>query len=140
MTEYCLGFMFDPRGLVCALIRKNKPAWQKGKLNGVGGKIEPGETPIDAMVREFQEEAGIFVPADRWTKFCRLQWSGGVVHVFKSFGTLGGITSMTDEHVDVWSIPETLTQSDESLVSNLRWLIPMALDKDSVYAEVQDPS
>ena len=139
MTEYCLGFMFEPRGKVVALIRKNKPAWQKGKLNGIGGKIEPGETPIDAMVREFQEEAGVFVPADRWTKFCRLHWSGGVVHVFKSFGTLGGLKTMTDEKVETHSL-YWLWDEGDPIVPNLWWLIPMALDKDSVYAEVQDPS
>jgi 8-oxo-dGTP diphosphatase len=30
-----------------------------GKWNGVGGKIEPGETPIQAAVRECQEEINV---------------------------------------------------------------------------------
>lgn len=51
--------MFDPRFHRVALIRKAKPEWQKGKLNGIGGKIEEGEGPFAAMVREFREETGV---------------------------------------------------------------------------------
>ncbi len=41
------------------LILKNKPAWQKGKVNLVGGKIEPGEEPEQAAQRELKEETGL---------------------------------------------------------------------------------
>lgn len=40
------------------LVLKNKPAWQKGRLNLVGGKVEPGETPQQAAKRELAEETG----------------------------------------------------------------------------------
>lgn len=56
--EYVLGFMFNEDESKVLLIMKNRPAWQAGKLNGVGGKIEAGETPIQAMEREFAEETG----------------------------------------------------------------------------------
>ena len=45
------------------LILKDKPAFQKGRLNLVGGKVEPGEHHFDAAVRELKEEAG-FEAAD----------------------------------------------------------------------------
>jgi hypothetical protein len=32
------GFLFRNNDTEVALIRKNKPDWQKGKLNGIGGK------------------------------------------------------------------------------------------------------
>ncbi|MFZ8758719.1 8-oxo-dGTP diphosphatase [Microbacterium sp. HMH0099] len=36
-----------------------------GRLVGPGGKLEPGETPVDAAVREVREEIGVEVaPAD----------------------------------------------------------------------------
>lgn len=41
------------------LVLKDKPAWQKGRLNLVGGKVEPGEAPVDAAMRELYEEAGL---------------------------------------------------------------------------------
>ena len=40
------------------LVKKNKPAWQKDKYNLPGGKIEEGETPLEAARRELEEETG----------------------------------------------------------------------------------
>ena len=40
----------------------DKKLWA-GKYNGLGGHIEPGETPYQAAVREVQEEAGLIVEA-----------------------------------------------------------------------------
>lgn len=54
--RYVLGFMFDHEEKHVLLIWKNRPKWQAGKLNGIGGKIEAGETPLQAMEREFTEE------------------------------------------------------------------------------------
>ena len=50
--RYVAGFMFDSSYENVLLIRKTKPKWQEGLLNGVGGKIEPGEKELDAMKRE----------------------------------------------------------------------------------------
>lgn len=41
------------------LILKSKPAWQAGLLNLPGGKIEQGESPIEAARRELKEETGL---------------------------------------------------------------------------------
>ena len=41
------------------LIAMKKRGFGKGKWNGVGGKVEPGETIEDAVVRETQEEIGV---------------------------------------------------------------------------------
>src|SRR5690606_7863558 len=80
---------------VC-LIRKQKPDWQKGLLNGVGGKIEDsdGSTAITrwdviqqrAMAREFFEETGVSVmPAD-WHRFHTMKFANGaVVHCFTAW-------------------------------------------------------
>lgn len=59
MKEYVLGFMFTEDGKGVVLIQKKKPAWQHGRWNGIGGKIEERETPEKAIVREFEEETGV---------------------------------------------------------------------------------
>ena len=47
-TEYVVGLLFSPDRNTVVLINKTKPDWQAGKLNGVGGKIEEGESPLNA--------------------------------------------------------------------------------------------
>mgnify|MGYP001610855211 CR=1 FL=1 len=55
---YCLGYVLNDEATEVVVVKKLKPAFQKGKLNGIGGKVEDGETSIFAMEREFQEETG----------------------------------------------------------------------------------
>jgi len=49
---------FVRQGTNVLMIRK-KRGLGAGKINGVGGKLDPGETPADCIVRETQEELGI---------------------------------------------------------------------------------
>jgi 8-oxo-dGTP diphosphatase len=64
--RYCCGFVTDECRIRVLLIQKNRPDWQAGKLNGIGGHVEEGETDREAMSREFQEEAGVCVDKHRW--------------------------------------------------------------------------
>ena len=121
-TEYVLGFLFDPALENVALVEKKRPKWQVGLFNGIGGKIEVGETPEAAMTREFQEEAGLGDIC--WTKFAVLGGAGWVVHCYCAADSrMETVKTMTDEVIavkDAFEIPwlETLT--------NLRWLVPLA--------------
>ena len=66
MKEYVLGFLFSADLERVVLVEKSKPAWQRGLLNGVGGAIEPGESPAGSMDREFHEETACPF-SFRWT-------------------------------------------------------------------------
>ena len=50
--------MFVLRGNEILLIEKLRGIG-KGKINGPGGKIDPGETPLECVIRECQEELHI---------------------------------------------------------------------------------
>ena len=58
--KYVVVYPFDPRypGRVL-LVLKDRPAWQKGCLNLLGGKVEEGEAELDTAVRELYEESGL---------------------------------------------------------------------------------
>lgn len=46
--NYTIGFITC--GEKVLLMQKNRPAWQKGKFNGIGGKINKGESPLNCIV------------------------------------------------------------------------------------------
>lgn len=59
---YKYTICFIQRGDQILLLNRQKAPWM-GSWNGVGGKIEPGETLINSIQREIIEETGI-APAD----------------------------------------------------------------------------
>lgn len=53
--------IFLTRGDDVLLIRK-KRGHGAGKINGPGGKLDPGETPLECVLRETREEVGVDLP------------------------------------------------------------------------------
>lgn len=135
MTKYVVGFLFDNERRRVVLIRKLRPHWQKGCLNGVGGKIEGIEAASEAMVREFKEETGAIVY--NWNYVAVLQGSDFVVHVFSAADTdaLMSARTMTDESVVVLEVNKLLERND--VISNLHWLIPLCRNPSDVSLPVQ---
>lgn len=85
MVKMSLGLAFTADKSELAIVRKRKPDWQANKLNAVGGKIEEGETPLEAMVREFEEEAGIQTQPEEWEYFGSLSGTDFHVSLYKRF-------------------------------------------------------
>jgi 8-oxo-dGTP diphosphatase len=126
MKSMVCGFMFDSIENV-VLIEKIKPAWQKGRYNGVGGKIEPGENAREAMVREFMEETGVQTKLEDWTWKIHLLGPDYEVYFFSAnVDLIPALTQTTAEKplsVDSVVLPE-------KCLPNLRWLIPLCNDLD----------
>lgn len=125
LTRYVVGFAFDTDGRV-ALIRKNRPEWQAGRLNGIGGHVEPGETPWAAICREWCEETGQPTPAN-WREFVVMDFPGARIHFFRALGLfpewLDGCRTTTDEEVVLAWVGDA---NRHLLIPNLTWLIPLA--------------
>lgn len=130
---YVAGFLFDEACKQVLLIEKQKPDWQRGLLNAIGGKVEPGERPTEAMVREFQEETGMNIL--KWRYFCNLSGDGWMVHFFCTTGDLSQAKQIESEPLCIVTISEI---SSTPIIPNLNWLIPLALDKSCLIASVSE--
>ncbi len=102
------------------LIRK-KRGLGAGKINGPGGRIEPGETPLQAAVREVQEEVGVTPRAITAHGVLDFQFVDGYslrVHVFVARDHEGTVRE-TAEAVPQWTpvdaIPYPQMWADDEL-------------------------
>lgn len=135
-TKYCVGFAFSEDYQHVVLIRKNRPVWQFGKFNGVGGHVEPGETALESCTREFQEETGLLIEESRWDHFATVHHPKGTCAFFRAFtDEINKVVSCTDELVDIRSVDLTVRGAlngwtSEPVMQNLGYLLPMALDFD----------
>jgi len=129
---YSAGFLFSEDHKRVALIRKNKPEWQAGRLNAIGGKIEDGETPGQAMNREFIEEAGIdvttFLSFTNWDNFAFLEGPDWSCHFYRAFGDPELCESKTDEIVKVFEVEKVKLMNRPEVIGNIPWLLSLALD------------
>lgn len=131
--NYVLGFMFSPDAELVALICKDKPAWQKGALNGIGGKIEEGETPIEAMVREFEEETGCKTSKEQWNYYALMTGNndggegGFLCHCFLAIGDVTQLKTVNQSE-PVCVMPSTkLFGSSRRMVDAITWLVPLGV-------------
>ncbi len=127
---YSVGFLFSNDLSKVALIRKIKPAWQKGKLNGVGGHVEDNENFRMCMQREFFEEAGILTVEDSWKLIAELNGPDWTMGVFASKFPEGRelpTFKHSPEQV-AWYFTHSIS-SRADVIPNLHWLIPLCLDE-----------
>ncbi|MCG8468643.1 MAG: 8-oxo-dGTP diphosphatase [Gemmatimonadetes bacterium] len=96
--------LFVVRGEQLLLIHK-KRGLGAGKLNAAGGKVDPGETPIEGAVREFSEELGARPVDPRKLGEVAFEVTDGPsirIHVFRA-DTIEGEPRETEEAIPVWS-------------------------------------
>lgn len=103
------------------LLIHKKTGLGKGKINGPGGRIQPGELPIEAAIREVQEEL-LITPLDvQHAGTLRFAFADGYTllgEVFKA-SDYKGVPTETNEAKPIWadvdSIPYEQMWSDDSL-------------------------
>jgi len=103
------------------LLIDKKTGFGKGKVNGPGGKVEPGESPEACAVRECYEELGIRVANLRYCGQHRFQFVDGyslLVWVYSST-EFEGVPTETPEAKPLWfaldSIPYERMWEDDCL-------------------------
>lgn len=149
MIAYVVGLLFNENYRTLALLEKKRPEWQKGLWNGCGGRVESGESPLQAMHRECLEEFGLNIPESEWTHFITMQCtnaagekveSGRQILFFTAHTTqMYQARSTTDEIVGIHDVRIWLTKK---LLPNLYWMIPFAANPCTVLPIyiVEDPN
>ena len=64
LPQVCVCYLLrEQAGVVEVLLGRKKHGLGMGNFVGLGGKLEPGESAVDAAVREVLEESGVVVAA-----------------------------------------------------------------------------
>lgn len=122
---YCeRGERFDTKVL---FVLKDRPAWQRGKLNLVGGKIEEGESPEQAAFRELLEETGY--GAETVQQQGILQGHDTKIHCFRAYGFGAYSDQPPKGRPGETECPQWLhwndAKNDPRLIPNLRVIVPL---------------
>ena len=118
---------FITRDSEVLLIRK-KRGLGAGKINGPGGRIEPGETALEAAIRETREEVCVTPTGVEQRGELRFQFVDGYsLHcaVFLATGCEGEPRE-TDEAVPLW-VPTHAIPFEEMWADDRHWL-PLLLE------------
>ncbi|RXW16832.1 hypothetical protein EST38_g9018 [Candolleomyces aberdarensis] len=112
------------------LLGMKKRGWGIGKYNGFGGKVDQGETPLEAAMRELEEEAGIQAPLEYAGTLIFLtddvEWAFHI-HIYRADSYTGTITeseemkpewfSASPDTTDLPPIPfERMWETDEAWI------------------------
>jgi 8-oxo-dGTP diphosphatase len=122
---FVLALLFGADRKQVVLMRRTRPAWQAGRVNGLGGRIKDGESAREAARREVREESGVDVA--EWIEVLVWEDVEYRMHVVRAMSELArGARTMEDQEVflaDVDALPA-------NVIDNLRWLVPLALDRE----------
>lgn len=139
---YVAGFLFSKSGEFVALIKKNRPRWQKDRWNAIGGSVEPTDRSVyAAMVREFDEECSISIDHALWVNYCDLfganeDGSKWLVHFFRTHQDFDWHWTdnygLTDEPIKIFRTGLNNQNTfgpglPPMVIPNLSYLIPLAL-------------
>lgn len=126
-----VGLVFDPsRNFVAMILKKTGPACVVGNWNGIGGKMDPGESPLAAMVREFKEETGLHLPGAMWTQFATGEADNYDLHFFwAETPDIHDVRTVEKEIVRVWHVDDLMRE--RNVMHNMRWMVPFIQDRES---------
>ncbi|KAJ8139928.1 hypothetical protein OY671_006871 [Metschnikowia pulcherrima] len=114
--KYTLGFIRSETNHILFLNRQKAP-WM-GRWNGVGGKLDPEESPYDCIVRETFEETGLMLPQyeDR-----------GVMRWYRDGNDLGGVhiftADITKAEMEKYTTPRVHCHEGILDWKHLDWLL-----------------
>ncbi len=139
MHKYTLGFIKKNNQIL--MVNRQKSPW-KGSWNGVGGKLEENESPLECIIREIKEETDIDVSESQIQDKGVLTWDnfnalGNGLHIFLiemphifEYKTPRNIS----EGILDWKQVEWICDSENyGVAHNIPYFLPTVLDNLSRY-------
>ena len=126
--DYVSGYILSEDLKKVLLIRKNRPTWQAGKLNAIGGKIEETDlSPLFALIREVKEETGLETYESQWNKLDGIKRDGEFkLHIFYTVNDSLLYSASTQETEEV-SIYDIAALGKEDLMNTVEFSIKKAV-------------
>ncbi|MCZ8523225.1 MULTISPECIES: NUDIX hydrolase [Paenibacillus] len=135
MLEYNIAFL--RRGDRILMLNRSKPPLL-GLWNGVGGKLEPGETPLASVRREIREETGLaleetaihFGGVVTWEVDGRM---AGGMYAYTADAGMAGLERMpleTPDGVLSWKPAAWVLHPDnQGIAGHVRYFLPPLLER-----------
>ncbi len=122
------------------LLRDKNKKIDAGRLNSIGGKVEPGENYLDALIRETEEETGIIVTPEEVQFLGVLRLEEGyeddwVACFFKTEIKTKHIPhgTKTPDGELLWLHKDKILNSDYELVDDLHYSLEDIVNNDSIF-------
>lgn len=133
MLTYTIGFIQRGQEMLM-LNRKSSP--MQGIWHGVGGKLEPGETPQESILREILEETGIRLEESQIRFTGIVTWNAGEDEVDGMYAFVGQVEEQfvyptpleVEEGILAWKSLDWIYSPDNYGVgSHVRRFLPIML-------------
>ncbi len=129
----CIARDVDANGPFVMIV-KQRPDWQQNKINFPGGKVEAGESVIEAASREFLEETGVKTRLSDWQINASFEKRGA--EIWEIHYCLANIKDVhlkakttTDEQIVLFH-PNQLLEHQNDLIPNALWMCLFTCDPD----------
>lgn len=138
VARYVVGFVFAsglPQHVL--LLRKDTEGkegvhWMDGMWNGLGGKVEDGESAAEAMDREGLEELGLDL---EWEHVATLTDGRFQLDVCRAWVERFSDTPEVNDVGELfhWHPVNNVVHQRLRTIPNLQWLVPMCMGADSAF-------
>lgn len=127
MKKYTLGYIFTPDLQKVLLVHKIDPEWQRGKLNGIGGKNKENETDMNCIIREVEEETSLKTQKKDWIFLGKMHGTNWTMSLFTIvFESKPELAKQAGKEKIEWF---SVSELPSNIIPNLKWQIPLAIEK-----------
>jgi 8-oxo-dGTP diphosphatase len=138
LTEMTVCFLIRCIPTPKILLGLKKSGFGAGKITGIGGKVEAGETCEAGAARELLEETGVWTPPDQLERvgnltflFPAMHTWDGIVHVFLAKSWTGE-PGESSEIAPLWCSFDQIPYNQ--MWDDARYWLPLILDGNKIQA------